>query len=323
MKSRFKPFLVFIIILIVLLFSYFFYREGALPVDKNSKKTQIFIVPKGDSLVNITRKLEKESLIRNRIVFFLVVKQLGFEKKIQAGDYRLSQSMNAYEIARNLTHGTLDVWVTVIEGLRKEEVAEVISEKLNIPEIELIKEATEGYLFPDTYLFPKKATSEAVISIMTNNFNNKFTDELKQKARNKGLNDEKAVILASLVEREAKFDADRPKVAGVILNRLRLGMKLDVDATVQYALGYQSDEKTWWKQNLTEEDKLIDSAYNTYQNAGLPPGPICNPGLASLQAVAKADTSVPYLYYIHDKKGRTHFARTFEEHQTNIQKYLR
>lgn len=323
MKSRSKPLLVFIIISLVLLLSYFFYREGTLPVNKNIKKTQIFVVPKGDSLVSITRKLEKEGLIRNRIVFFLVVKQLGIEKKIQAGDYRLSKSMNAHEIARNLTHGTLDVWVTVIEGLRKEEVAEAISENLNITQIKFIKEAPEGYLFPDTYLMPKKASSEAVISIMTNNFNNKFTDELKQKAQNKGLNNEEAVILASLVEREAKFDADRPKVAGVILNRLKIGMKLDIDATVQYALGYQPDEKTWWKQGLTDEDKLINSLYNTYRVAGLPPGPISNPGLASLEAVANADTSVPYLYYLHDEKGRTHFARTFEEHQANIQKYLK
>lgn len=323
MRSRSKPLLVFIIILVVVLLSYFLYREGTLPVNKNNKKTQIFIVPKGESLVSITRKLEKEGLIRNRIVFFLVVKQLGIEKKMQAGDYRLSPSMNAYQIARNMTHGTLDVWVTIIEGLRREEVAEVISENLSIPEIEFIKEAPEGYLFPDTYLMPKKASSEAIISIMTNNFNIKFTPELKQKARSKGLNEEETVVLASLVEREAKFDADRPKVAGVILNRLDIGMKLDIDATVQYALGYQPAEKTWWKQGLTDQDKLINSPYNTYQNAGLPPGPISNPGLASLEAVAKADTSTPYLYYLHDKTGKTYFAETLEEHQSNIERYLR
>lgn len=313
----------FITLVIALITGFVLFREGSLPVNKQSPETKIFVIKKGDSLIEIARNLKKEDLIRNRVVFFAVVKQLRIEKKIQAGDFRLNQAMSSYDIARNLTHGTLDVWVTIIEGLRKEEVAEVASDALGIPEVEVINKAEEGYLFPDTYLIPKDSTAEAVISILRNNFENKFNNDLRAKTKQLGLTPEEVVILASLVEREAKFDIDRPKVAGVILNRLKIGMKLDIDATVQYALGYQSEGKTWWKQGITDVDKLINSPYNTYRLAGLPPGPISNPGLASLEAVANADISSPYLYYLHDKTGKTHFAKTLEDHQKNIQKYLR
>lgn len=323
MKSRHKGLISATLFIVFLLVFYIFYREGTLSVDKTSKKQEIFVVPKGESLIEITRKLEKEGLIRNRLIFYLVVKQLGIEKNIQAGDFRLSPSMNAYQIARSLTHGTLDVWITIIEGQRKEEVAEVISDNLTIPEIEFIKKAQEGYLFPDTYLIPRKATAEGIITILTNNFNKKFDETLKDKVRKLGLTERQALILASLVEREAKFDEDRPKVSSVLIKRFRSGIPLQVDATIQYALGYQSDERTWWKKHLTFEDLKIDSPYNTYENAGFPPGPITNPGLASLQAVADADLQATFLFYVSDKKGHLHFAKTSEEHQTNIEKYLK
>ena len=132
---------------------------------------------------------------------------------------------------------------------------------------------------------------------------------------------EKLVIIASLIEREAKLAADRPLTASVILNRLKIGMKLDIDATVQYALGYQTQEKSLWKKDLTNLDLEIDSPFNTYQNPGLPPAPIANPGLAAMEAVVNApDTN--YLYYISDKSGKLHLAGTIEEHNANIDQYL-
>lgn len=292
-------------------------------MNKTSKTPKIFVVRKGESLTDIARNLQKEELIRNRIVFYLVVKQFGIEKKIQAGDFRLSQTMDTYQIAKNLTHGTLDVWITIIEGLRKEEVAEVISDALNIPEVEFINKAEEGYLFPDTYLIPRQATAETVIAILNKNFESKFDESMKEDARKNGLTQEQALILASLVEREAKFPQDRPKVASVLFKRLRTGIPLQVDATVQYALGYQPEEKRWWKKELSLDDLKYDSVYNTYQNAGLPPKPISNPGLASLEAVVNADSETPYLYYLSDKRGKMHFAKTLEEHEQNIQKYLK
>ncbi|MCL4387469.1 endolytic transglycosylase MltG, partial [Patescibacteria group bacterium] len=127
-------------------------------------------------------------------------------------------------------------------------------------------------------------------------------------------------IVAYLIEREAKKDEDRPLVASVILNRFNIGMKLDIDATIQYALGYQEDEKRWWKKSLTLDDIKLNSPYNTYRVSGLPPTPISNPGLASLQAVVNpSDTN--YLYYITDSKGINHYGKTLEEHNANIQKY--
>ena len=207
--------------------------------------------------------------------------------------------------------------------MRKEEIAQQVSQSLNIPEIEFLKYVREGYLFPDTYLIPKSATAVVVIKIFEDNFNRRFSDELREKARNKGFTVEQVLTLASLVEREARFAEDRPKVASVLLNRLENEMKLDIDATVQYALGYQSEEKSWWKKQLSLEDLAIDSPYNTYKNAGLPPEPIANPGLASIQAVVDADPNTPYLYYISDKSGHLHFARNLEEHNENIRRYLK
>ncbi|MEK7092776.1 MAG: endolytic transglycosylase MltG, partial [Patescibacteria group bacterium] len=127
----------------------------------------------------------------------------------------------------------------------------------------------EGYLFPDTYLFPKDTSITQIISIMRNNFNSKYTTLPRTK-----LSESKVVTLASLVEREAKLATDRPLVASVLLNRLEIGMPLQVDATVQYVLGYQASEKSWWKRHLSLDDLKINSRYNTYRNAGYPPSPI-------------------------------------------------
>ncbi|OGK34025.1 hypothetical protein A3I50_00090 [Candidatus Roizmanbacteria bacterium RIFCSPLOWO2_02_FULL_37_9] len=302
---------------------YLYYLEGSLPVDKTSKKSVIFVIRPGENLSSIANNLSDQKLIRNKIVFYLIVKRLGIEKKIQAGDFRLTPAMDTYQIAKALTHGTLDVWLTIIEGLRKEEVAQLVSQSLSIPEIEFLKYAREGYLFPDTYLVPKNATAASVIKIFEENFNLRFSEKLREKAENKGLTVEQVVTLASLVEREARFAEDRQGVASVLLRRIKEEMKLDVDATVQYALGYQSDKKVWWKMNLSLNDLKIDSPYNTYKFAGLPPSPIANPGLAAIQAVLDADPKTQYLYYISDKFSHLHFARNFEEHNENIREYLR
>jgi len=317
-----KTIFLLIIIVLIVTFSYLYFKEGTLPVNKNDKTTRIFVIPKGQPLNNIIKELSKQELIRNRIVFYLIVKKLGIEKKIQAGDYRLSPSMDAYQIAKTLTHGTLDIWVTIIEGLRKEEVAQIIARDFEIPETEFIKVTKEGYLFPDTYLIPKDANLQTIIKIFENNFYKKINDDLKKQLEKKGLTIDEALIIASLIEREAKFTGDRALVASVILNRLNNKMKLDIDATIQYALGYQIGEKTWWKKNLTRQDLEIDSPYNTYKFEGLPPTPICNPGLSSIKAIIDAPKT-DYFFYISDKTGRLHFAKDLAGHNENIKKYLR
>ena len=133
---------------------------------------------------------------------------------------------------------------------------------------------------------------------------------------------EEVIILASIVEREGKTGQDRPVIAGVLLNRMQKGWPLETDATLQYALGYQSKDKTWWKKTLTQDDKLIDSPYNTYMNPGFPPGPISNPGIQSINAVIYPKKT-EYMYYLHDEKGNVHFAKSLEEHERNIETYLK
>lgn len=317
--------LITVFILIIILISGFFiyFQEGVLPVNSKNTASKIFVIQKGERVSQIAKNLERDELIRNKIVFYLVVKRLGIENTLQAGDFRLSSSMNVYEIARSLTKGTLDVWITIVEGLRKEQIAHLFSIELGFPESEFLKSAREGFLFPDTYLIPKEATIEAVIKILNDNFNKKYTQELRNQAIKKNLSDDQIITIASLVEREAKFDNDRKLVAAIIYKRFKNDWPLQIDATIQYALGYQPIEKTWWKKALSADDLQIESPYNTYKNPGLPPAPIGNPGLASIKAVVSADESTPYWYYLSDKNGVMHYATTIEEHNKNIARYLR
>ena len=291
-----------------------------LPANPNAKTPTIFVVNKGDGVREIAYNLKAKGLIRNSIVFFLLLKKLGLDKEIEAGDFRLSPSMTTEDIAKNLTHGTLDIWVTIPEGKRAEEIAEILKEKIPTykPQWTDVLVQKEGYLFPDTYLIPKDADIELIVSLMLKNFENKYAT-IQMNERNK-LSKNDSVIAASLVEREARFPEDRIFVASVILNRLKIGMKLDIDATVQYALGFQEDKKTWWEKELTTEDLKINSLYNTYINPGLPPKPIANPGIAALKAVLEPQDS-EYLYYISDKGGHNHYAKTPAEHYANIKKY--
>ena len=153
---------------------------------------------------------------------------------------------------------------------------------------------------------------------MRKTFDSRFTDTLRSQIRSKGLTQDQGVILASIVEREGRSEEVKRMIASILLKRFKIGMGLNVDATVQYALGYQPQEKSWWKRNLSKDDLQIDSIYNTYLHAGLPPTPISNPGLSSLQAVANADPSILYLYYYHDSKGNSYYAKTLEEHNQNV-----
>jgi UPF0755 protein len=298
------------------------YTEGKLPVNKNAEKSVMFVVNKGENLDSIINKLSSEKLIRNRVVFYLVVKQLGIERKIQAGDFRLSQSMSAEEIAKELTHGAVDIWVTVREGLRKEEVAEIMSKEFDISETEFNNLSREGYLFPDTYLIPKNPSVEQIVNIMESTFNKRYSEELQKKARKNGFTDLELITFASIIEKEATAN-DKQEVADILFKRLRDNYPLQVDATVQYALGYQVNEKRWWKKQTTFEDLKIESPYNTYKNVGLPPNPICSPSLASIKAAANASVDTPYMFYLHDRKGKTYYAETYDQHLENIEKYLR
>jgi UPF0755 protein len=293
------------------------WTNGTGPVDAKNEKPQIFVVEKGAGVREIANSLKEEGLIKDPVVFFLLVKRAGADKEIQAGDFRLNPSMDAHEVLDNLRHGILDIWVTVPEGLRAAEINEIL--KKNLPSYDASwgneLEKHEGYLFPDTYLIPKDADINMVVTMFRNNFDKRY------ETLNAGsLSQDKIVRIASLIEREARKAEDRPLVASVIDNRLNIGMKLDIDATIQYALGYQQNEKRWWKRSLTNEDKLLNSPYNTYRVTGLPPRPIANPGMASLRAAINP-ANTPYFYYITDKNGVNRYATDLEGHNANIEKY--
>ncbi len=301
-----------------------FYIEGALPVNRKDTSQKNFIIEREESVDSIISNLYLQQLIRNKLVFLFILKHMQIDSRIQAGEFNLSPSMSAHDIARRLTKGSYDSSVTIIEGLRKEEIAQIVANETDIPESEFIARSEEGRLFPDTYQISKTASLTEVLRVFQDNFNNKYNEELRNKAVQKGITDDEVLTLASIVEREAKSDGDKYKVASILYKRWKKDWALEVDASIQYMLGYQEQNKSWWKKSITAYDKEIDSPYNTYSHAGLPPGPICNPGLVSIEAVLEADESTPYWFYISNADGSNmHYAVTYEEHQENIRKYLR
>ncbi len=289
------------------------------PVKNGSETFQTFTIEKGKSLRKIATDLKSSQLIRNEYTFILTTKLLGIDDTVQAGDFELSPKMNTVTIAKTLTRSTTDIRVTFPEGKRAEEVAEILTNHiptLNIDDIIPLLSQNEGYLFPDTYNFEKNESIEDIINKMKSNFNDKY----ETISPTSSLSQEEIVTIASMIEREARHNEDRKLVASVIHNRLNIGMKLDIDATVQYALGFDPASRTWWKNGLSTNDLSIDSDYNTYTNPGLPPSPISNPGVLSLQA-ASNPSNTDYLYYFTDKNGVNHYSRTLNEQNSNIRIY--
>ncbi len=295
------------------------WRNGVAPVNPKNTSQKVFVIPKGAAIRIIGNDLKEQGLIKDPVVFFLYIKKNRLDKKIQAGSYKLSPSMSLSQLVDEMRKGTIDVWVTIPEGYRAAEIAEVLKENIGTYSDTWIKslEEEEGYLFPDTYLIPKDADVTTVISIMNNNFYAKI-ESIELSKDTKNLNS--IVTMASLIEREAITDSEKPLIASVINNRLKNDMALDIDATLQYIKGKDARGK-WWSVP-TGNDKNLNSLYNTYKNIGLPPGPIANPGLEAIRAAANPGES-NYYFYIHDTTGKVHFARTLEEHNRNVEKYLR
>lgn len=297
------------------------WKNAMSPVDETDTNLITFVVPSGQGSKEIARRLASEGLIRSQIGFYLLVRFFNTNGQIQAGEFRLNKTMDTRTIAKELTLGTMDVWLTIPEGWRVEEIATNIAKELNIPEKEFLSAAREGYMFPDTYSVPQDATAGGVAKILSDTFAEKVTPQMIADAKKAGLSLEAVVTLASLVEREGKTNQDRPVIAGILLNRLNQDWPLQVDATLQYILGYQSGDKTWWKKELTDADKKIDSPYNTYLYTGLPPTPIANPGIDAIKAVIYP-VKTEYMFYLHGTDGVAHYATTIEEHEKNIADYL-
>lgn len=310
-----------LVVILVVAGSFVWWTDATSAVDVHDTAPIKFSINKGDGARAIAANLASDRLIRSPTAFFLLIKYLGIEHNLQAGDFRINRSMDTTLIAKTLTHGISDVWMTMVEGWRIEEIANKLAKETDIPETEFLKVAKEGYMFPDTYLIPPDATAGAIAKIFLDNFNAKVTPKMREEAKKQKLTLQQVVTLASIVEREGVNAQDRPVIAGILLKRLEADWPLQIDATLQYSLGYQASEKSWWKKYLTDADRSVKSPYNTYANTGLPPGPICNPGIASITAVIYPTTS-EYWYYIHDPKGVAHYAKTVEEHNANVAKYL-
>ncbi|MCX6816947.1 MAG: endolytic transglycosylase MltG [Candidatus Beckwithbacteria bacterium] len=307
MIKRFFSVILALILGSLLVFIYWSWASQ--PVNPKNNTPQVFVVPQGQSAKIIASRLKQSGFIKNELVFRLLVDQKNLSAKLQAGDFRLSPSMNLEQIIESLTHGSLDYWITFPEGLRVEEYAERLAAKSSLIPQDFILAAKpyEGQLFPDTYLIPQSASVEDIVNLLVDTFKSKSSTQDKQ-----------MIILASLIEREAKHEADRILVSSVFHNRLKINLALQVDATVQYVLGKTGN---WWPKDLTHDNLKIASPYNTYLNPGLPPRPICNPGLSSLQA-ALNPAQTNYLYYVSDSSGYNHYAATLSEHNVNIAKYL-
>lgn len=289
------------LVLVSLLFGvWLFWKQQLLPTQIGDKTEITFVVFQGEPANTIIKRLKETGLVNSFWVAKLYLQGLGLDQKIRPGSYLVSKSMTMDEIFTSLTSGPKDIWVTIPEGYRREQIAE----KFNKPEILQLTSTLEGKLFPDTYLVPVYFSASEIVDLMTKNFDTKVGNISKDE-----------LILASLVERETVTGEEKNIVAGILLKRLKNDWPLQVDATLQYAHGRPGN---WWPKEINT--KLL-SAYNTYTHLGLPPTPIGNPGLDSIQAVRNPKMT-DFWYYIHDTKGQIHYAKTLSEHNLNVDKYL-
>ena len=313
---------------------------GSRPVSGDKMAVRAVII-EGSSARDIATALHERGLIRSPFVFLVTCVMSGSSEKLKPGVYELSRAMSAPEVIRSLVEGkTLESRVTIPEGKTLREIADILrTNQLADPEAFLVLTTSrgdtfpsysfvysanlEGYLFPDTYLIKRGEGADEIVRLMLDTFHKKVVEpnrtEIEQViARRFGLSEDdfalglhKLLTVASLIEREAKTPADRPKISAVIWNRLAIGMKLDIDATVSYVLGSSRENK----QGLSYADLDGDSPYNTYTHAGLPPAPICNPGLASIKA-ALIPASIDSLYYVARPDGSHVFSETLDQHNS-------
>ena len=326
-KNPIYFFLIVVVLLVALGFGGYAWHESYIqsPADSQAEKVT-FVVEEGDTPTEVALRLEEKGIIRSAKVFLKAFAEQRDQVVLQPGNFKVSAAMTPKEVIEALQDTTTDFKITFLEGWRVEQMAQKLEKEMNIPQADFLKIAKEGYMFPDTYFFNPDDTVDMVASKMQQTFEKKYDADLKQKVQKLGLSDTQAIVLASLVEREGRSDKVRQEVASIMLKRLKMGMKLDIDATVRYAMDtslYKANNNfsKWWDHITPEDYQAVKSPYNTYLTNSLPPSPICNPSLSSLKAVANADPSTPYVYYYHDPEGNSHYAKTLEEHNSNVQRY--
>lgn len=307
----------FLVLLAGAIFLFANFAWQFLPAGSNLPK-ELFIIPKNYSRTEIAAKLEKEGFVKSGDVFLRAFETAENGKDIRGGGYFISKSQTVFSIAEVLSAGPAQEWVTLPEGLRKEESAETVAEQLGwdgVQKEDFLEISREGRIFPETYLLASDITGKEAAGRLSEQFD-KVISGIGD--CDNGLTLEETVVLASLVQRESRGEEEMPLVAGIILNRLEQGMKLDIDATLQYQAGTAGE---WWPK-VSTRDKSTVSDFNTYLNPGLPPSPICSPGEAALKAAMFPQKS-GYFYYLHDSAGQIHCAATYDEHLANISKYLK
>ena len=295
---------------------------------------QFVEIPPGSPVSAIGHRLVDAGVISSRPAFRYALWATGQSRRLQAGEYRFDRPMRPVEVIQKLAQGDVFVQpITFPEGLTIREMA-ALFEKAGLGTAAEFMTAAgrrsivahldprapdlEGYLFPDTYTLPRSATADRLIEMMVAGFEKAFDETLRADAAARGLDARELVTLASLVEKETARPEERPLVAAVYSNRLKIGMGLQCDPTVIYALARAGR----FTGNLRREDLLFDSPYNTYRYAGLPPGPIASPGRASLEAAVRP-ADVPYLYFVSRNDGSHEFAATLAEHNANVERWQR
>ncbi len=315
-----------------------------------------FVVESGQTAAEVATRLEEEGLVIDGEVFRRFMTYHGLDTSLEAGTYSLRPNMTMHEIAEALQHGGADtVTVTIPEGWRMEQVAWLLEQQGLMRGDDFLAYARtaqyeypwladrppeaslEGFLFPDTYELPAEATPATLIDLMLSTFDARIIPEIEGRLAGKVLFDldladyrqmtvYDVITLASIIEREAVVDEERPIIASVYYNRLdptyveETALRLSSDPTVQYAKGYDPETGNWWNPMLPGEGQTIDSPYNTFRVQGLPPGPIASPGLASILAVLNP-ANTDYLYFHAVGDGSHVFAATLEEHLRNQQQY--
>lgn len=294
---------------------------AASAADKPSQIFKIdspFVIPEGSTLADIASSLEHEGYIRSQALFSTIAVLRGQDARLHAGTYIFTEPLTTHQILDSLTTGEFSkntVAITIPEGTRASEIDDLIAEDLtgfDRVEFEVAAIPFEGYLFPDTYYVPPAIATADLIAILRNTFDEKMTSELGFQP---GTISSDTVVLASILEREGNAEDNMRLIAGILQKRLSINMPLQVDATLEFERGKGSAE-------LSIEDLETDSPYNTYTRRGLPPTPISNPGITALRAVLEPTPS-DYLYYLTGNDGVFYYAKTFEEHKRNKERYLR
>jgi UPF0755 protein len=324
----------------VLIGLYLQYRQSDLDRPASYDDTSVtFVVEPGESAATIAARLEELGLVTDGELFRMFIRYNEIDANLEAGEYVLRPNMTMAEIAETLQHARIEeVTVTIPEGWRAEQIAQMLT-KENILDgdefLALVREgkfdyslvwdrpeesSLEGFLFPETYRIPAQAEAKDLIERMLSTLDERFTPGMRRLATERGMTVYEVITLASIVEREAVMAEERPLIAGVFLNRLEEGMYLRADPTVQYAKGYDATTGQWWAPVIVEDWEAVDSPYSTYLYPGLPPGPICSPGLSAIQAVLEpVDTE--YLFFLAKGDGSHAFATTYEEHLQNQEIY--